>query len=52
MIMMKRAIGFLYQTERGQTHGETERERRDRESKTIIKSRLLTCMFISRWRKK
>jgi len=37
MIMINGAIGFLYKTERGQTHGETERERereRDKQKKT------------------
>ncbi len=34
MIPIKRAIGFLYKTERGQTHGETERERRECECRS------------------
>jgi hypothetical protein len=44
MIMINGAIGFLYKTERGQTHGETERERR--ESASVARRRREASVYI------
>jgi len=46
MIIMERAIGFLYQTERRQTHGETEIERR--ESASVARRRREGSVYIKK----
>jgi len=48
MMMMRRVIEFLYQTERGQTHGETERERS--ESASVGRRRREASVYIHKHR--